>query len=81
MGLALESDVRWAIRWRSVGFTPTEHIVYENRMPVLFRTRAEARVWIDKEYGHIRGRKDLRDWPFGWRIPRPIRVKVVEVLK
>ena len=75
----LESGIRWGVRWRNTGFSPAEHIMYENRLPVLFRTRAEARAWIDKKYGYIRGRKDLHDWPHGWSIPQPIRVKVVEV--
>ena len=73
----LESAVRWAVRWRNVGFSPSEHILYEDRMPVMFRTRAEARAYIDQKFGYIRTRKDLRTWPHCWRIPQPIRAKVV----
>ena len=77
--IGLESAIRWGVRWRKTGIIPSEYIVYENSLPVLFRTRAEARAWIDKRYGYIRRRKDLRNWPHSWRIPQPIRVKVVEV--
>jgi hypothetical protein len=75
----LESAIRWGVRWRNTGVSPAEHIMYENRLPVLFRTRSEARAWIDQTFGYIRKRKDLRSYPFCWRIPQPIRVKVVEV--
>ena len=74
-----QSAVRWSVRWRSVGHDATEHIIYENRLPVLFCTRVEARAWIDQTFGYIRNRKDLRSAPFGWRMPQPIRVKVIEV--
>jgi hypothetical protein len=51
----------------------------EDRVPVIFRTRAEARAWVDKRYGYIRGRKDLYAAPHGWRMPSPIRVQLFEV--
>jgi len=79
MSVGLESAVRWGLKWHTVGFDPHDHMMYEDRMPVLFRTRAEARQWVEKKYGYIRNRKDLRGWPHGWRIPQPIRVKIVEV--
>ena len=76
MESALESAVRWGVK-SGVG---CNHLVYEDRMPVLFRTRAEAREWIKARYGYIRKRKDLR-WTriYPWRMPTPIRVKVVEI--
>jgi hypothetical protein len=44
--------------------------------PLLFRTRAEARAWINKRYGYIRTRKDLRAEPHGWLFPKAVRVEV-----
>lgn len=74
----LVSAARWSVRWHQAGAHPDEHIVYENCMPVMFRTRAEARSWIEKKFGYIRQREDLRSFPYQWRIPTPIRVQVVE---
>ena len=42
----------------------------------LFRTRRECRAWIDKHHGYLRERPDLRAEPFGWRMPRAVRVEV-----
>jgi hypothetical protein len=77
--MVLESALRWGVRWRQVGPRPIEHLMYEDRLPVIFRTRAEARSWIDRKYGYIRERKDLKSAPHFWRMPSPIRVKVTEV--
>jgi len=68
--------VRWAGKWRD---RESEHILFENRLPMLFRTRAEARVWIEQRYGYIRTRKDLRAAPHFWRIPTAIKVRIEEV--
>ena len=45
-------------------------------LPALFRTRAEARAWIEEHYGYIRTRPDLLRHPHYWRLPRPVRVTV-----
>lgn len=47
-----------------------------NCLPVMFRTRREARAYIDETLGYIRERPDLRAQPHGWKIPIPVRVKV-----
>lgn len=67
--------VRWGGRWRS---RDTECLIFRERMPVLFRTRAEARAWIKQEFGYIRARKDLRAAPHFWRMPRAVRVVIRE---
>jgi hypothetical protein len=64
---------RWGVKWKSA---ESEHIMFENTLPVLFNTRAEARTWIDAKYGYIRTRKDLRTLPHRWRIPIPVKVRV-----
>ena len=44
----------------------------------LFRTRRECRAYINREHGYIRYRHDLHVEPFGWRIPKAVRVEVKE---
>jgi hypothetical protein len=48
-------------------------------LPALFRTRREARAWIEREYGYIRRRPDLRAEPHGWRMPVAVRVEIRRV--
>lgn len=45
--------------------------------PVMFTTRKECREWINKEYGYIRYRKDLRGYPHGWRVPQPVKLRIL----
>ena len=70
----------WGLKWVNVNRLDGyhEHIVYENCLPALFRTRAEARKFADERYGYIRTRPDLQAEPHGWRVPRPIKLKVSE---
>ena len=72
--------VRWGAKWIQRGKRAEEHLIFENRMPALFLTRREAREWIEKRYGYIRNRKDLRSDPHYWRLPVAVRVKV-EIMK
>ena len=68
----------WGALWRerdSQGRV-AEYLLRENTLPVLFRTRREAREWIDTHYGYITRRPDLRAEPFRWRMPCPVRVTV-----
>jgi hypothetical protein len=75
---------RWAIQWRSENKLDgyTEHFKWNWRdpdrvTPALFRTRQEARNYINKYYSYIRTRTDLKAEPHGWKCPRPIKVKVI----
>ncbi len=43
---------------------------------MLFRSREECRRFIEDHYGYIRDRKDLHVEPFGWKMPRAVRVEV-----
>ena len=43
-----------------------------------FRTRALARKYIAGAYAYIARRSDLRGEPYGWRLPRAVRVRIVE---
>ena len=68
----------WAGLWRSQNRLDgrTEHLLFHGCMPQLFRTRAEAREFIKKEYGYLADRPDLKREPHGWKIPIAIRVKI-----
>ena len=54
-----------------------ERIEWENCNPVLFKTRKEALAHINLEYGYIRSRKDLKAEPYGWKMPRAVKVEVI----
>jgi uncharacterized C2H2 Zn-finger protein len=44
---------------------------------LLFKTREEARVHVDKRHGYLRDRPDLRGEPHGWRKPKVVKVSVL----
>ena len=69
----------WAGEWHENCKLDGEsrHILYENRLPVLFRTRRECRAFIKDRYGYIADRPDLRAEPHGWRMPQAVRVKIL----
>ena len=68
----------WAGEWRSRNMLDgeTRHIIYEDCLPKLFRTRRKCREYIQGRYGYIALRPDLRKEPHGWRVPRAIKVRV-----
>ena len=45
----------------------------------LFRTRREAREYIEERMGYLRTREDLKAAPFHWRMPRAVKVIVTSV--
>ena len=70
------STVRWGAKWVQRVEFASEHLIFEDLMPALFLTRSDARKWIDKKYGYIRTREDLRNPPHCWRLPVPVRVRI-----
>ena len=68
----------WALEWNSRSNLDGEqsHFMYENLLPKVFKTRREARAWAKEKYGYIKTRPDLRAQPYGWRMPRPVRVRL-----
>jgi hypothetical protein len=68
----------WAGLWRSHNQVDgyREHVLYEDCLPKLFRTRADCRAFIQERYGYIAERPDLRREPHGWRMPIPVRVSL-----
>lgn len=75
----LSSAVRWGAMWRSTNAMDGEdrHLLWFTPVaPALFRTRHEARRWIETKYGYIRTRPDLKAEPHGWSMPLAVRVLV-----
>lgn len=75
----------WAAKWSQTNKLDghQEHLVVfdwrrETAYPLLFRTRKDCREFIEKEYGYIRKRKDLRSEPHCWRVPRAVKVEIRE---
>lgn len=70
----------WAAQWYSKNRLDgeTRHIIYDDCLPALFRTRHECREYIKEKYGYIKSRQDLHQEPHGWRVPRPIIIQVIE---
>jgi hypothetical protein len=70
----------WGVLWRSKNKLDgkQEVIMYNNGsgIPYLFTTRHEARLFIE-QFSYIRDRPDLRREPHGWRMPKPVRVKIM----
>ena len=69
----MKTPTRWAVKWICLD---DSWIMWRKRLPLLFTTRKEARAWIEENYGFIRTRKDLRDAPHYWRMPRAVLVTV-----
>jgi len=74
--------IRWAVLWRQKGSIDgdIERIQWgyggDRQAPYLFRTKKDCAVFIKERYGYIAKRKDLREYPHGWRMPKPIKVRV-----
>lgn len=66
----------WGIQWESKNMLDgfTSHLMFRDGLPILFKTKRETLERIQSEFGYIRGRKDLRSEPHGWRMPKPVRV-------
>jgi len=73
----------WGLKWRSVNKLDgvTEHLIYRNYVPAIFSTRRDAREWAIERYGYIRYRQDLRNEPYGWRMPIAVKVSVAMIPK
>lgn len=75
----------WAAKWSQTSQLDgrREHLILRTwqtfKPDRLFNTRKECREWIEKDYGYIRTRKDLRAEPHCWRVPCAVRVEVREV--
>lgn len=69
----------WGLMWNQKNKLEgrTNFIIRDkNCLPRLFRSRKEARDFANEEFEYIKTRKDLRSEPHGWRMPRPVKVKI-----
>jgi hypothetical protein len=72
---------RWGVMWYSKNEMDgvRKHLMYgwpdSTIVPLLFRTRKEAREYIKEKWGYIKDSPDLRVEPHGWRMPRAVRVE------
>ena len=71
----------WCALWQSNNKLDgkREHLLRVGYIPIIFRTKKLCKQWIDGEYGYIKTRKDLRVEPHGWRLPKPVKVKVEQL--
>lgn len=79
MKISIQDNSAWGVLWSSENRLDgkKQHLMYDDDcLPALFRTRKEAREWINAQYGYIRERIDLKAEPHGWRIPKAVRVSI-----
>jgi len=76
-----KTRLAWAILWqeksRLDGFR--QYFSWEpngTTGTMLFPTRAKARLHVKTKYGYIAKSTDLHREPFGWKMPRVVRVEV-----
>ena len=77
----MKTTLAWAVLWRSENLIDgkREHLVGTPWFPLhkaLFSSRRKAREYVNVKYSYIKNRKDLRQEPHGWKIPRVVRVKI-----
>lgn len=72
------SGTGWGLLWDNTNQLDGRaiHLIYENCLPVLFRTRRRAREYARERFGYIKRRPDLRREPHYWSMPRPVRIRV-----
>lgn len=68
---------RWAVKWEGLYHSDGLFESEFGSRPLLFSTRAQARKYINEEWGYIRTRPDLRRPPHNWRMPEAVRVEVI----
>ena len=71
----MPDPIRWSVMWRTADGDC--HIVWDGCLPLLFRTKADAAKYIRHRWGYIATRTYLRRPPHNWRMPRPVKVRVI----
>jgi len=68
----------WGVLWIQKGSIDgdCESLVYKDCKPVMFSTKRECKKFIDETYKFITARKDLRRYPHGWRLPKPVKLRI-----
>lgn len=72
---------RWGIVWRADSRVDgrRRHLICDpiTGLPMLFRTRSEARAYTEKRFGYIRSRADLLREPHGLKMPKVVKVSIL----
>lgn len=77
---------KWAVKWRSENRMDGKReylctLPKHNRSGYLemaiFETRAKAREWKRERYDYIRLSPVLRAEPYGWKVPKVVKVAVI----
>lgn len=68
---------RWGILWRQENKLDgkTEHIYFQGGFPILCYTRKQAQARKQELLGYIAERKDLQREPYGWKIPKVVKIE------
>jgi hypothetical protein len=73
----------WAVRWDTNADCLdgiTSRFVFDRSFHPLrlavFETRQKAREFIERQYGYLKTRPDLRAAPHGWLYPIPVKVRL-----
>lgn len=74
----MSDNAIWGLLWRSKNRRDgvVEHLLYVNCLPVLFATKKEASAYAAREWSWLKTRPDLRREPHGWRMPKPVKVRL-----
>ncbi len=74
----MAAEVIWAVQWWQKNKLDgiNNHLIRKARVPVLFATRKLARAFIRRKFGYIAERPDLRKEPYGWRMPKAVKVNI-----
>ena len=69
---------RWGIKWNLKNKLDgvTGYFMFSDYKILQFFTKREAKQWVKENYSYIATRKDLRQEPFGWRMPKVIKIKI-----
>lgn len=59
----------------------TERLMYSNYRDgwLIFRTKRECKEYIDEHWSYMKTRRDLRVYPHGWRLPKPVKIEIKRV--
>lgn len=68
----------WGVLWRYENKLDGKrsHLLHENGLPVVFRTRRRAIDHIKDKFGYLHMRPDLKAEPHGWKMPVPIKITI-----
>lgn len=59
----------------------TERLMYSNPRDgwLIFRTKRECKAYIDNYWSYYKTSKDLRAYPYGYRLPKPVKIEIKRV--